>query len=82
MVADGIGALEVRQDVHDAYNERIDAAHERMVWTHPGMSTYYRNDKGRVVVNYPFRNVDLFASDLTCGPRRLPRRAGYRSQHE
>ncbi len=62
MIADGIGALEVRQDVHDAYNERIDAAHERMVWTHPGMSTYYRNDKGRVVVNYPFRNVDLFAS--------------------
>ena len=48
--------------MHDAYNERIDAAHERMVWTHPGMSTYYRNDKGRVVVNYPFRNVDLFAS--------------------
>ena len=31
-----------------------------MVWTHPGMSTYYRNDTGRVVVNYPFRNVDLF----------------------
>ena len=41
---------------------RIDAAHEQMVWTHPGMSTYYRNDKGRVVVNYPFRNVDLFAA--------------------
>jgi 4-hydroxyacetophenone monooxygenase len=31
-----------------------------MVWTHPGMETYYRNDKGRVVVNYPWRNVDLF----------------------
>ena len=62
MITGGIGALEVRQDVHDAYNERIDAAHERMVWTHPGMSTYYRNDKGRVVVNYPFRNVDLFES--------------------
>jgi 4-hydroxyacetophenone monooxygenase len=62
MIRDDIGALEVRQDVHDAYNERIDAAHEQMVWTHPGMSTYYRNDKGRVVVNYPFRNVDLFAA--------------------
>ena len=41
---------------------RIDAAHEKMVWTHPGMSTYYRNDRGRVVVNYPYRNVDLFAA--------------------
>ena len=48
MVRDGIGALEVREDVHEAYNERIDAAHEQMVWTHPGMSTYYRNDHGRV----------------------------------
>jgi 4-hydroxyacetophenone monooxygenase len=62
MIRDDIGALEVRQDVHDEYNARIDAAHERMVWTHPGMSTYYRNDKGRVVVNYPFRNVDLFTA--------------------
>ena len=26
-------------------------AHENMVWTHPGMSTYYRNGRGRVVVN-------------------------------
>ena len=51
--------MEVRQDVHDEYNEAIDAAHENMVWTHPGMSTYYRNDQGRIVVNSPFRNVDL-----------------------
>ena len=54
MFAAGIGTLEVRAEVHDAYNERIDAAHERMVWTHPGMDTYYRNRRGRVVVNNPF----------------------------
>jgi 4-hydroxyacetophenone monooxygenase len=60
MIADGIGAVECRRDVHDAYNEGVDRAHENMVWTHPGMSTYYRNAKGRVVVNLPYRNVDLF----------------------
>ena len=60
MTTEGLGAVEVRQDVHDAYNEAVDAAHENMVWTHPGMTTYYRNDRGRVVVNYPYRNVDLF----------------------
>jgi len=60
MLRDNIGALECRQDVHDDYVSRIDTAHEGMVWTHPGMSTYYRNDRGRVVVIYPFRNVDLF----------------------
>jgi 4-hydroxyacetophenone monooxygenase len=64
MLANGIDAVECRRDVHDEYNERVDHAHENMVWTHPGMSTYYRNDKGRVVVNFPFRNVDLFERTL------------------
>jgi len=56
----GIGAVAVRKDVHDAYNAKVEAAHEDMVWTHPGMKTYYRNRLGRVTVNFPFRNVDLF----------------------
>ncbi len=56
----GIGAVECRKDVHDRYNERLDRAHENMVWTHKGMETYYRNAHGRVVVNFPYRNVDLF----------------------
>jgi 4-hydroxyacetophenone monooxygenase len=64
----GVGAVEVRPEVHDAYNDGLDRAHEQMVWTHPGMTTYYRNRRGRVVVNFPHRNVDLFertqAADL------------------
>jgi 4-hydroxyacetophenone monooxygenase len=60
MLDHGVGAIECRPEVHDAYNERVDAAHERMVWTHPGMSTYYRNSRGRVVVNTPFRIVDFW----------------------
>ncbi len=62
MADGGVTSIEVREDVHDRYNERIDAAHEQMVWTHPGMETYYRNSAGRVVVNYPWRNVDLYAA--------------------
>lgn len=60
MVAAGAASAEVRTDVHDAYNERVDRAHEAMVWTHQGMDTYYRNSKGRVVVNNPFRIVDVW----------------------
>jgi 4-hydroxyacetophenone monooxygenase len=26
------------------------------------MQTYYRNDRGRIVVNLPYRNVDMFAN--------------------
>jgi 4-hydroxyacetophenone monooxygenase len=55
-----IAVVECRRDVHDSYNERVDRAHENMVWTHTGMQTYYRNSRGRVVVNFPFRNVDFF----------------------
>jgi 4-hydroxyacetophenone monooxygenase len=60
MTANGLGSVEIRQDVHDAYNAKVDEAHEHMVWTHSGMSTYYRNDRGRIVVNSPYRNVDFF----------------------
>ena len=60
MQTESLGAVECRQDVHDRYNQRVDAAHENMVWTHPGMQSYYRNTRGRIVVNSPFRNVDFF----------------------
>ncbi len=58
-----IGAVECRRDVHDDYNQRIDEAHKNMVWTHPGLETYYRNERGRVVVNSPFRNATFY--DMT-----------------
>jgi 4-hydroxyacetophenone monooxygenase len=60
MFEQGIAAVEVRQDVHDAYNATVDRLHEGMVWTHQGMETYYRNSRGRVVVNNPFRMVDFW----------------------
>jgi 4-hydroxyacetophenone monooxygenase len=60
MLARGIDAVECREDVYERYNERVDHAHEQMVWTHPGMETYYRNSRGRVVVNTPFRIVDFW----------------------
>lgn len=62
MLARHIGSFEVRQDVHDAFNIRLDEQNEKMIWTHKGVTTYYRNERGRVVVCYPFRNVDLFES--------------------
>ena len=37
-----------------------DDAHSRMIWTHPKLRTYYRNSRGRVVVNIPWRVVDYW----------------------
>ncbi|MDF1722603.1 MAG: NAD(P)/FAD-dependent oxidoreductase [Minwuia sp.] len=79
MLDQDLGVVSVRQDVHDAYNAKVETAHENMVWTHPGMQTYYRNSKGRVTVNFPFRNVDLYdmtrSADLD-GYETEPRRTG------
>ena len=36
----------------------MDAAHGAMIWTHPGMTNWYRNPAGRVVSTLPWRIVD------------------------
>lgn len=65
MASDALAALEVRQEVCSDYNDRVDREHEQMVWTHPGMSTYYRNSVGRVVVTTPWRLIDYWAMTRT-----------------
>jgi 4-hydroxyacetophenone monooxygenase len=60
MVDSGAGAVVPKADVHDEYNRAMDAANERMVWSHPGMGTYVRNSRGRVTVNMPWRIVDYW----------------------
>lgn len=64
MAEGDLAVVECRRDVHDRYNELVDQAHENMVWTHRGMDTYYRNSRGRVPVNMPYRNVDMFERTL------------------
>ncbi|HEY7045519.1 MAG TPA: NAD(P)/FAD-dependent oxidoreductase [Nocardioidaceae bacterium] len=56
----GAGAVEIKADVHDRYNAEVDARHENLVWTHPGMDNYYRNGRGRVVAINPFRVVEFW----------------------
>jgi len=56
----GLRSLECRSDVHDAYNERVDAQHERMVWRHPRVHSYYNNSRGRVTTNVPWRMLDYW----------------------
>lgn len=51
----------VTAQAHESYNARIDAAHNKMVWTHQGTENWYRNSRGRVVAISPWRN-DYFWS--------------------
>jgi 4-hydroxyacetophenone monooxygenase len=61
MIENGIAAIDVRKNVHDDYVRKVDAEHEAMIWTHPGMTTYYRNKSGRVFSAMPWRFVDYWA---------------------
>jgi 4-hydroxyacetophenone monooxygenase len=61
MIERGIAAIDVRQDVLDDYVRKVDVEHEAMIWTHPGMTTYYRNKSGRVFSAMPWRFVDYWA---------------------
>ena len=61
MLTEDIATVEVREQVCADYNRRVDEAHATMIWTHPGMSTWYRNAAGRVVTNTPWRLIDYWA---------------------
>jgi 4-hydroxyacetophenone monooxygenase len=60
--------LECKQAVHDAYNARVDAAHERMIWSHPHVTNWFRNEAGRVTTNSPFRLVDYWTMTRSPDP--------------
>lgn len=60
MVERGITSIEVRAEVQDEYVRRVDAEHAELVWTHPGMRNWYRNDRGRVFSPMPWRLVDFW----------------------
>jgi 4-hydroxyacetophenone monooxygenase len=61
MAEEGLDSVEVQRAVHDDYQRRVDEEHARLVWTHPGMSTWYRNAAGRVISVSPWRLVDYWA---------------------
>lgn len=56
----GHAAMEIREDVHDTFNERIDAANALMSWGSPQVSSWYKNASGRVSQNWPLALVDYW----------------------
>jgi 4-hydroxyacetophenone monooxygenase len=58
MMETGSSAIEVKASPFEDYNERVDAAHRGMVWSHPGVTNWYKNKSGRVIMNSPWRLVD------------------------
>ncbi|MFL6818480.1 MAG: flavin-containing monooxygenase [Bradyrhizobium sp.] len=60
MIERGVAAIDVSPEAHDRYIREVDKEHEQLIWTHPGMTTYYRNIQGRVFSAMPWRFVDYW----------------------
>jgi 4-hydroxyacetophenone monooxygenase len=61
-------SVEVRQDVCDEYNNKVDTTMSGMIWSHRGTKSYFRNDAGRVVVNSPWKYIDYWRMSLEYQP--------------
>ena len=54
LIETGCAAMDCKRDVHDRYNERIDAGNLEMAWGAPNVRSWYKNEAGRVTQNWPF----------------------------
>ncbi len=61
MIESQISSVDVRPEVHDAYNKEVDDEHDQLVWSHPGMDSWYKNSQGRIFSPMPWRFVDYWA---------------------
>lgn len=56
----GHTTMDVKHSVHDAYQERFDARHRQLVFSHPGTTSWYKNAAGKVTTTSPWRLVDYW----------------------
>lgn len=62
------GPLMVREDVHDAFNAKVDAENAKMAWGQQGFTSWYKNAQGRVSQNWPFALVDYWQATRKPAP--------------
>ena len=56
----GDRSLEIRRDVHDAFNDKIDAENLQMAWGVSTVNSWYKNAHGRVAQNWPFSMLEYW----------------------
>ena len=64
----GAATMEVKSDVHDAFNARVDAENLKMAWGVPNAKSWYKNAHGRVSQNWPFKLVDYWNATIKPDP--------------
>ncbi len=52
--------IEVKADVHDRFNEAVDAENRGMAWGWSSVNSWYKNTHGRVAQNWPFTLLEYW----------------------
>jgi len=60
LLQEGRAALDCKAEVHEAYNRQVDAGNANMAWGAPNVSSWYKNEKGRVTQNWPFSLLEFW----------------------
>ncbi|MEA3020782.1 MAG: 4-hydroxyacetophenone monooxygenase, partial [Actinomycetota bacterium] len=60
MLGSGHRALDVRKDVHDEFNELVDAENRRMARGVSTVNSWYKNEHGHVAQNWPFTLLEYW----------------------
>ena len=68
LLDDGHRALDVRKDVHDEFNERVDAENALMAWGCSNVNSWYKNEHGHVAQNWPFTLLEYWQRTLAPDP--------------
>jgi 4-hydroxyacetophenone monooxygenase len=68
LLREGKQALAVRKDVHDEFNERVDAENRSMAWGWSDVNSWYKNAHGHVAQNWPFTLLEYWQRTRTPDP--------------
>lgn len=60
LLARDLRAIDPKPEVHDAYNDEVDAENLRMAWGVSTVSSWYKNQTGRTAQNWPFTLLDYW----------------------
>jgi 4-hydroxyacetophenone monooxygenase len=64
----GLHSMECTAEVHDRYNDWIDAGNLKMAWGVSSVNSWYKNEFGRVAQNWPYSLLEYWQQTRTPNP--------------
>jgi 4-hydroxyacetophenone monooxygenase len=68
LLTEGHGSLDVRPEVYDAYNERVEEGNRNRTWGASDVNSWYKNETGRVTQNWPFSLLEFWEQTRQVDP--------------